>query len=96
MMMQSKLFLKLDLQSIGLRWMYKCNTQDTRQKKRLILFVVKFSFFHFYTSDLATLNEMNLDLIDFLAFESQGRVWLQVSKTTSFKLNAFHVRTPVH
>ena len=49
-------------------------------------------------------NEMNLDLNDFLIFESQGRVWLlfwQIDDSRSvkqqvFKLNAFRVRTPVH
>ena len=53
------------------------------------------------TSDLGTLNEMNLDLIDFPAFESQGRVWLlfwqtddfRLVKQQVFKLNAFRVRT---
>ena len=37
------------------------------------------------TSDLGTLNEMNLDLIDFPAFESQGRVWLLFWQTDDFR-----------
>ena len=55
----------------------------------------------FNTCDLGTLNEINLDLIDFPAFESQGRVWLLFWQTDDFRLvkqqvfkqNAFRVRT---